>query len=61
MIIADVDIIHKEVFNLLKHFDNPNDILILEADKVEIELIRKNSIQVTNSISASVSHKIDFK
>lgn len=61
VIIADKNIVHKQVFNLLRHFDNPNDVLVLIADEDQIEAIRNNSIQVDKSISASVYHQIDFK
>ena len=61
VIIADPDIIHKEVFGLLKRFDNPNDILILRADEDQLELIRNNSIQVNNNITSSVYHQLDFR
>ena len=47
--------------NLLRHFENPNDVLILIAEEDQIEAIRNNSIQVTNKISASVYHQINFK
>ena len=47
--------------NLLRHFENPNDVLILIAEEDQIESIRNNSIQVTNKISASVYHQINFK
>ena len=49
------------MFNLLRYFDNPDDIVILTASENQLRTLYNSSLQMSPSVSVSIYHKIEYK